>query len=462
MYDYARSTGDVEFIEASWESLKRAFEWCLSKDINKDGLMDNKEAGLGALEYGALTGIATDIYLAAVWVRAAYSMQFLADMSGDQTYAKEAAARFRRARQAFDRKFWDEENQFYAYAFNADGELVKEISPWNALGMMWGWGTEKRSQISLKRLCSAELSTDWGVRSISDHSRYFQPLNYNYGAVWPFLTSWVTAALFKHHMPLQGYSLLMSTANHTFDHALGCVTEVFSGTHNVWPQEAVSHQGFSTAGVVLPFVRGLLGIEGNALKKTLTFSPHFPADWGHVSLENCRVGQAGFWLDYERHENKISVNVKNENANGYTFLFSPAMGIGTQITSLSVNGRAWDFQTREKSQVILVEAEIPVDEGAMQIEMEYVPAVEILPAIPKTHVGDSNKGLKILSVEKNASKLTIQVEGLAGNSYVLRITKPEKIDHVEGGAWEKDKIVIAIPDGKEGEFISHTLTLHTR
>jgi glycogen debranching enzyme len=461
MYDYAKMTGDVQFIRKSWESLKRAYDWCLSTDANKDGLMDNKKAGLGALEYGALTGIETDIYMAAVWVRAVYGMQYLAEMAGDHLYAKEAAAHFERAVQAFDLKFWDEQNQFYAYAFNTDGEKVNEISPWNALGMMWKLGTEERSRSSLRRLCSAELSTDWGIRSISLNSEYFQPLNYNYGAVWPFLTSWVTTALYKHHMPLQGYSLLMSTANHTFDHALGCVTEVFSGTNNVWPQEAVAHQGFSSAGVVLPLVRGLLGLDGNAPERSMTFSPHFPADWTHVSIQNYAVGQAAFSFDYHRRANKITVDVHTKNAAGYTILFAPAMGIGTRIESLSADGKPVDFKTSEKSQTVLAEAEIPVDDGGtMQIELDYVPTVEILPSVHEVLVGDGSKCLKITSVEKDDSKLIIHVEGLAYRTYELGITHSEKIAQVEGGSCASKNILLTMPSGPMGQFVSYTVLLH--
>jgi hypothetical protein len=460
MYDYARLTGDIEFIKASWESLKRAYDWCLSTDSNRDSLMDNEKAGLGALEYGALTGIETDIYLAAVWVRAVYGMQRLAEMAGDNKYATEAAAQFKKSRLAFDQKFWDEKNQFYAYAFNTAGETVEQISPWNAVGMMWELGTGERSLRSLERLCSAELSTDWGIRSISIDSKYFQPLNYNYGAVWPFLTSWVTSALYKHHMPQQGYNLLMSTANHTFDHALGCITEVFSGTNNVWPQEAVSHQGFSTAGVVLPFVRGLLGLEGNALEKSLTFSPHFPADWKHVSIKDYAVGQAKFSFDYERREGAISLKVQTKNAAGYKITFAPAMGIGTEFTSLTVDGKPVAVETKEKAQVALAVTEIPVKNGTMQFDMGFVPTVEILPVVPKTKVGDGNKGLKMISIKKEASRLVIQVEGLARRSYVLLITNPEMIAKVEGAELKEDNLILRMPKGTAGQFVSHRIILH--
>ena len=462
MYDYAKLTGDAEFIRKSWDSLKKAYEWCLSTDANKDGLMDNKKAGLGALEYGALTGIETDIYLAAVWVRAAYSMQILAKIAGDNKYASQAAERFKNAKQAFASKFWDAENRFYAYAFNTDGETVKEISPWNAIGMMWELGAEERSLSSLERLCSSELTTDWGIRSISINSKYFQPLNYNYGAVWPFLTSWVTSALYKHHMPQQGYSLLMSTANHTFDNALGCVTEVFSGSNNVWPQEAVSHQGFSTAGVVLPLVRGLLGLEGNAQEKVLTFSPHFPADWKHVSIIDHSVGQAKFSFDYERREGAISLKVHTSNAAGYKILFAPAFGIGTEFTSLIVDGKPVAVKTQEKAQVALTMTEIPVKDGTTQLDLKFDPTVEILPVLTKTRVGDGNLGLKIISIKKEALKLMIKAEGLGRRSYELQITNPEMIAKVEGATLKDDKLILTLPDGKAGQFISQIIFIHLR
>lgn len=462
MYDYARMSGDTGFIKKSWDSLKKAYEWCLSTDANKDGLMDNKKAGLGALEYGALTGIETDIYLAAVWVRAAYAMEHLAKIASESGYAVQAAEHFKKARQAFDRKFWDAENGFYAYAFNTEGRTVEEVSPWNAVGMMWGFGTDERSLRSLERLCSSELTTDWGIRSISINSKYFQPLNYNYGAVWPFLTSWVTSAMYKHHLPQQGYSLLMSTANHTFEHALGCVTEVFSGTRNVWPQEAVSHQGFSTAGVVLPFVRGLLGLEGNALEKTLTFSPHFPADWTHAAIKDYSVGEAKFSFDYKRRPDGIFLEVHTKNAEGYRILFAPALGIGTEIRAISVDGRPADYGTHEKAQVVLAMAEIPVKNGSMQIELKFIPTVEILPFVPETRVGDGNKGLKFISIKKETPKLMIHAEGLAGKTYAVRITHAEKIGRVEGAVLEGNKLMVTMPDGKSEKFVSRTVILHLR
>ncbi len=458
MYDYLRLSGDRDFIKESWDSLRKAFEWCLSTDKNRDGLMDNRAAGLGALEYGELTGIETDIYMGAVWVRAAFAMPFLAETAGQKDYIPKAAGVHRKARQAFQNKFWNPEQEFYAYAFNENDEHVREISPWNAVGLMWELGEPGKSRASLEKLSSSELTTDWGIRSISKHSRYFQPLNYNYGAVWPFLTSWVTTALYRHHLPLTAYPLLQATARHTYHHALGSITEVFSGDLFTWPQEAVPHQGFSSAGVTLPMVKGLAGLDGDALEKTVTFSPHFPADWREVKVENFKTGRAVFDFDYQRGSEEIRISVKSAHAAGYTLRLRPALGPLARIGSVSVNGQDHGFEVLTGPQA--VQPDITVSAGEeTEIVIRFDPGFEILPPLPSTPVGEPDRGLKIISLNKEGTTLVLEVEGLCGREYSLKTLKPEHAVEIQGGDMISDQLTFKIPDGPPGSFRRHRLDI---
>ncbi len=459
MNEYLKMSGDKQFIKENWDSLQRAFEWCLSTDANQDGLMDNKKAGLGALEYGALTGIETDVYLAAIWARAAQAMQNLASTAEKQDYARKAGQHFKKAKKSFHEKFWDEDQQFYVYAFNAEGNRVKEITPWCAVGLMWNLGRPKESLLSFEKLNSSELTTDWGTRSLSHKSEHYKPLGYNYGAVWPFITSWVATAQFKHHLHLQGFSSLMSTVHHTFNQALGFVTEVLSGNQNLWLQESVPHQGFSTAGVVLPLVRGLFGLEGDALKKTITFSPKFPSDWKNVSIKNFRVGNALFWFEYERQNGKISVSVRTKNGVGYRLHFAPGIGIGNQIKSLVVGGTPISIKTTNLNQLTQVAADIPVEKESILLKMEFEPTVEILPPLLDSKVGERNKGLKIISIIREKKKLRIKLEGLVGGVYELRVQNTQFIQSVERAVLKNDKLKILIPKGETGSFVAHQITI---
>ncbi len=462
-YDYCRMSGDIGFVKASWPSLKRAYDWCLTTDADGDGLMDNRKAGLGALEFGSLTGIQTDIYLAAAWVRAAYSMQSLAQAAGDANTEKAAAGHYEKASRAFNAKFWDEEKGRYTYAFNADGKQVKELTPWSAVPLVWDIGERERSFRTLENFNSAELTTDWGVRMLSNKSSYFEPLNYNYGAVWPFLTGWVATALYKHNFSLQGYGLLMAAVRHTFDNALGSVTELFSGHQNIWPQEAVAHQGFSSSGVIFPLVRGLLGLEGDALKKQLVFAPRFPADWKDVSLENYKLGEASFSFRYLREENKISLEVISQEKGSYKIIFAPVLGLGTEIRSARVNGQLVRPQLEKSS---LVQAVQPVVEmnltGKDTMEIDFEPAVEILPPANDSKTGDLSQGLRIIKMEHAGKALKIIAEGLSGRTYDLALTQSKKIASVQGAKQAAGKLLIPFSQGPAGEFVRQEVILHMK
>ncbi len=454
VYDYYRCTGDDDFVKRCWSNVKRAYEWCLSTDANGDGLMDNRKAGLGALEYGKLAGgIETDIYIAAIWVRAAQAMEFLAEAAGERSCAREAERHYLRARKSFEERFWSEDLQFYAYAFNAGGEHVEVFSPWSAVGLMWELGDPGHSRKTLQRLCSSELSTDWGVRSISNRCEYYQPLNYNYGAVWPFLNSWVATAQFKHHFPLQGYNTLMATVRHTYDNQLGAINEVFSGSLHTWPQESVSHQGFSTAGVVLPLVRGLFGLEGDAIVKRVRFAPHFPADWLEVSVDNYRFGDAVLSFEYIRGKDTLFIGISARGAGGYTLDLAPALGASTSIRSARIDGREVQFELSKSLQVVQPRVTVPLKDGLTSVGFGFRPAVEVLPPCIETKPGDVNKGLKIISMQKVAKELVLELEGLAGETYRLPVVGSEMIRCVDGGKLKGDRVEIEFPAGTRGEFV---------
>jgi glycogen debranching enzyme len=452
MAEYLRASGDVEFIKKSWESIRKAYEWSLSTDEDGDGLMDNQKAGLGALEYGALTDVQSDIYTGAVWVKATESMEFLAQAAGQEAYATKSRRDYQKALAALRSKFWDEKMQQYSYAFNLKGDHVDIVSPWSSVGLMWGFGEPERSLRSLEKLNSAELATDWGTRSLSIKNPLFEPLNYNYGAVWPFLTSWVGAAQYRHHLALQGYASLMASVNHTFDNALGFVTEVFSGYQNIPPQEGVPHQGFCTAGVVLPFVRGMLGLDGSALGKSITFAPQLPADWDAVEITGYRLADAQFSFSFRRTDKSIVIVARGSAPQPYQLRIAPALGIGSKILRVTVNGRETPFSEERSVQTIQPVLQVALA-GELRCEITLVPVPEIIPPEPVTKAGDSNQGLKLISTQWSEPILRVVTEGLAGRSYRLRLRNAGLVSSVEGARQDGDALVIQFPPGAPDEFL---------
>ncbi len=461
MDDYYAKTGDLEFVRESWETLKKAYAWCLSTDEDGDGLMDNAKAGLGALEFGSLTGIRTDIYLAAVWARACEGIERLARAAGDTALSKKAGTDRARAVDALRRRFWDGENGRYAHAIDKEGRLVRELTPWSAVGLMWGLGGPEESASTLERIGAAELTTDWGVRTLSGKSALYQPLNYNYGAVWPFLTGWVAAAQFKNDRPVPGYGSLMSSVRHTFDNAPGAVTEVFSGARNIWPAEAVPRQGFSGGSVVLPFVRGLLGLEGNAPAKMVSFEPRLPADWESLNVEGFKVGEADVAVRYARSEGKVMAVVTSSAPAGWRMMFRPSFGPGTTVLSASVNGKPAAFvDAGPAALAVRTYVEFPLT-GKDTVEIGFEPTVEILPPTVATRTGDGDRGLKVIRVDLSVPKdgLEVIVEGLAGETYELPVTMSDRVGSVEGATLSNGRLTIRMPGPPGAGFVRHVVRI---
>ena len=458
VYDYFRMTNDLEFVRQSWDSIRRAYEWCLSADEDGDGLMDNKKAGLGALEFGSLIGIQTDIYLAGVWVRAAFAMEKLAVASGEEAAARRAAEDHEKAHLAFEAKFWDEKEGQYSYAFNADGENVKELTPWSSVPMMWSLTDPERSRLMLEKMHSAEMMTDWGVRNLSPKSGLYQPLNYNYGTVWPFISGLLATAEFKHHFWLQGFHLLQANAGHVFDNAAGHVTELFSGSQNIWPGEAVAHQGFSATGIVLPLVRGLLGLEGDAGASHLIFAPQFPADWKEVTVDHYQLGKDSFSLSFVRGEHSLSAEVNARYKTPHLVTFAPTLGPGTRIREILVNGRTQKAKTVETERFVRPEVDFVLLEKS-RVDIVFEPTVEVLPPAIESKTGDQDRGLKVIGVTGTRAQMKIVVEGLAGAEYTLGLTQSDKVISVTGGELANGRLHIRIPGKKNGKFLRVDITL---
>ena len=449
--DLYERTGDLKFVKESWPSLVKAYEWSLATDADGDGLMDNGRAGLGALEFGALTGIQTDIYLGAVWAKSARAMSSLAAAAGDKAMARKAETAAAQAAKAWAGKFWDAANGQYAYAFAKDGRLVPEATPWSAVGLAWGLGDAGRAVETLARMNRSDLTTDWGVRMLSDRSPLFEPLNYNYGAAWPFLSGWVSAALFEHGFLPQGYRALLANARHTYDNALGTIMELFSGRQNVWPQEGVPHQGFSSTGVVLPLVRGLLGLDGSVPGKRASFRPGFPADWPAVSVSRWRIGPATVSLDYGRDGDRVSLRIRSTDAEGFRFEFAPALGLGARIVGGTLNGAPLAFETvaGPGAQAVRARASFPLT-GDDEVELRFVPGPEIVLPDEPSATGDASRGLRLVRSALDGDELRLTFEGLAGKAYAVGLLEAGRIAGVSGAELDGRTLRVVFPKGADG------------
>lgn len=457
MGDYLRKSGDIEFVKQSWKSIVQAYNWCKSKDSNGDGLMDLRGAGLGVLEFGTLVKIFNDNYTQSLWTQAIKEVKLMAEYCNDKEIETDAAKSFTKAQQALEKIYWIEDLSFYSFGAAEDGKQVRDKNIYSATPILFGLYDEKQSESTIKQFNESDMITDWGVRNLSSKSSMYEPTNYNYGTIWPFTSFFIGAAQFATHFNLQGYETVKSTAQHSFDYGLGILPEVFSGDINTKLGEAYHNQGFSVSGYVFPMVRGLIGLDVDALNNKITFAPKLPADWGFLHVNNVKLKSAVVNFDVKLEKEYMELLVKKIGGENIQIEFSPELPLGTKVLFAKVNNVAVNPSLISHSQS--EQLKITLDLAAeAKVYVEYKPTVSIFMLDQPSSIGSTNEGIKILSQELGENKLTIFCEVKPDKDYELGVKNGELIKSVNGAVYKNKKLFIK-NIGDEKNFVKHKIEI---
>ena len=388
MWRFVSRSGDLDFLRASWESIEKAYQYCVSV-LDDDGLLSNRKAGAGAVETGALSGrVANDVYLQGVWLAALDGYMRLAALAGKSS--GDAAARRDRAREALSQWFV-EPHATLAFARLTDGSVYQAQSAWQGLALVFGGLDPGRAARAAANLNRPELTTDWGARLFATDSPNYDPLSYNDGSVWPFVTGFAILAEYAHHQPVGGLHHLHGTAAMTGLTGAGFIPEYLSGERAQALPHAVPHQLFSSAAVLHPAVSGMLGLDGNAIERTLSLSPHIPQNWT-VQFDNYRVGETNVTGTVARSRGVVEISL-SMSGGALRVLLSPAFAAGAKLLRADLNGSPAEAQvqtTASDTHVVLRTAALPKLDAVIRVDE----AEEPLPVLLNPRPGDAARASK--------------------------------------------------------------------
>jgi hypothetical protein len=461
--NFFQHTGDKEFLQKSWESLQKAYAYCLSTDTDNDGLMDNSKAGLGAVETGTLLNrIATDIFLAGLSVEAHQAMQRMAGALGEDAVAVKAKTAFDLALANLNRKFWNPDKKVLSFALTEGGGRSDEVTVWPAVPMLFRLIDSEHAAQMLDRLAGAEISSDWGARMLTNTSKLYDPISYNNGAVWPFLTGLLSWAEFRNHRPTSGFCHWIQNASLTHWNALGFVPELLSGDAFVPMDTAVPHQLFSSSGVLIPLVKGVVGFYPAAYDKIIRLEPHIPARWNEISVHNLKVAKGSLELAMTRRPEEAIFRIQSSGLEGFRMDLSPGFEAGAQVLRVLLNEKPAMFRS-DCGEAL----DCPVQfllTGNDEVRFELSPGLQVLEPLADPKPGDHTDQLKIIRISSDHAHAlyTIDLEGRSSQAYSLEVRLPRKPSKIEGAAWEGDatagKLKIEFPSAPV-EYARRTVTI---
>ena len=424
--EYWKQTADTALVRELWPQLRKAYTWSRKADSDGDGLMENTIAGAGALEVGDLqAGIVSDVYLSGVWIAALERFARMADAMREPALAAEARATRAKALTTLEHMLWMPSVGQYAFAILEGKRVNENLTAWPATAMSFDVFDPTRGAAMAARLASNEILTDWGARPLAASSPLFDPLHYNNGAVWPFVTGWVSLAQYRYHNAHAGRLALDAIARTGFDESLGRNPEVISGRLYKPLDTAVPHQFFATSMVLTPLVRGLLGIEVDAPAGRVRVAPHLPAEWDTVRVEHLAVGDAHLTMRLVRHGQSLSLRVAREGIEKGTPIvveFAPALPVGAGAVRTSTGGASLEV-TRYPGAVVARDSAVLGD--AAELGVSWTGGWEVSPPRKAPRIGDRSSALRVISERVEGVAYHLRLEGRAGATYAVKVRAPD-------------------------------------
>ncbi|MDH4347205.1 MAG: hypothetical protein OEW17_00225 [Gemmatimonadota bacterium] len=441
--DWWKATGDSTTIRRAWPAIRKAYDWCRSTVDSTTGLMLNSKGGLGAVEVGDLgVGVRSDIYLAAVWIEALDRMARMAGVMEPArrgrkgpTLSEEAGRLREQALASLRDRFWLPEQGMYAFALLEGGEIRPELTVWPSTALAFGLPDEDRGFRGATAQARAALVTDWGTRSLGATSGLFDPLHYNNGTVWPFVTGFTALGQYRYRNPVAGYQALRHIVRSGSGWGLGRNPEVFAGMQNEPLETAVPQQFFGTSFLPTVLVRGLLGWEPDLPARAIHLSPQLPAEWDSLQVHNAAAGSARFDLEFHRTPERFRFRLRRTDAGpspADTLVFTPRFPAGAACAAAAGDGEWVPVRPEGRSTPRDVEYQFRVRlQDEMSLEMVCRPGYEVLLPNRPSSRGERSKELRLIdhrlegahSSNLGEATLVALLEGPAGTTADVEIRR---------------------------------------
>ena len=307
--EYVRWTGDLQLAQDLWPNVERALRWMASAGghltyrrrsrigLEHQGWKDSHDAIMHESGELAAPPIAVaeaqGYYYASLLGAAGIAVQL-----GLAEPARRLRRRAARVQERFEADFWLPDAGYYAIALDGQDRPCRVISS-NPGHCLWtGIVSPARAEAVTRRLMADDMTTGWGVRTLSSKERLYNPMSYHNGSVWPHDTAIAALGMLRYGFTESFLALTTGLFQAVQHFERTRMPELFCGfprTDSLGPTRypvACSPQAWS-AGVVFQLVTGMLRLTPDASENRVTLDrPRLPAWLGWLELRGLRVAKS--------------------------------------------------------------------------------------------------------------------------------------------------------------------------
>lgn len=280
--EYVISTGDVAFLKARWKAIIDLIDWGLHKDVDGDGLIEHGFSGTAEMlpiqdstwmDHIDRRKSANDVQ--ALFYESLVVGSELARLAGDHKSEQRWSSRAATLKETIDRQYWNPAMGFYFDTIRKDGSKDPSIRP-NALVLILADATADRAKAVsvVERIEKDDMTTPWGVRTLSNFDPKYQPTLYHDGAVWPLVTGWAALVELKLGRHDQAAGYLASMAGRIIAEK-GMYAETYRGDRPE-PFNSCILQAWSVAMYTRAFLEMAVGLQMDMVSRKVVIEPKIP------------------------------------------------------------------------------------------------------------------------------------------------------------------------------------------
>jgi GH15 family glucan-1,4-alpha-glucosidase len=280
--EYVYSTGNISYLKKRWNNIVDLINCGFSKDIDGDGLIEHGFTGVAEklpiqdstwMDHIDRRKSANDVQ--ALFYESLHIGIDLAKIMDDKSHLKKWEKGALNLRQKIESEYWDNKGGFYFDTIRRNGTKDASIRP-NALVMLLTGVTEVKTHAEsvLRRIEKSDITTPWGVRTLSSLDPKYHPTLYHDGAIWPLVTGWAAAVETKYGRKEQALYYIESMAERILSEN-GMFAETYRGDRPE-PFNSCILQAWSLAMYVYTVRELFLGMHINLVDNQIIFDPHVP------------------------------------------------------------------------------------------------------------------------------------------------------------------------------------------
>ncbi len=244
----------------------------------------------GALAQGPIALCEVQAYVYAAYVARAH----LAAEAGDTATHDRCVERARVLRDRFNTDFWLEDQQCFALALDGDKQPVDAIAS-NMGHCLWAGIVEPdRAKLVAQQLLSPGMFSGFGIRTLDQSMRAYNPLSYHNGSVWPHDNAICAAGLARYGMMEEANRVIMAQLG-VAEAFQGRLPELFAGFGRDTMSAPASYptscspQAWAAASPLM-WLRTILQLRPWSTKDEVWLAPELPEGVNRLSVEGIRMG----------------------------------------------------------------------------------------------------------------------------------------------------------------------------